>query len=163
VLSTEPSGPGGLAPDSREKSLDVPPRLYRARLVQWAFVLIPLGILAGGAAILFVFNPADHGFYPFCIFYRSTGLLCPGCGSLRSLHQLVHGNLAEAFRYNPLLILSLPLVAYIGVRMVISAFGRKLEPIPIKPAWFLVGLGILVCFGILRNLPFEAFACLRHA
>ena len=53
-------------------------------LVLGAFALLGL------AAVLFFFNPAQSGFYPFCVFHRTTGLLCPGCGSLRALHQLLH-------------------------------------------------------------------------
>ena len=105
------------------------------------------------AAVLFWFNPSEHAFYPFCIFYRTTGLLCPGCGSLRALHQLLHGHFLSAFHLNALLVLSLPVV--IGF-----VFGRYLWRGRRAPfignyarwLWILVAV-VVVGFGIWRNLP----------
>src|SRR5690242_11286080 len=58
--------------------------------------------------VLFYFDPSRYHFYPLCIFHQTTGWLCPGCGSLRACHQLLHGNLSAAFYLNPLFVLSLP-------------------------------------------------------
>lgn len=38
-----------------------------------------------------------------CLFHASTGLLCPGCGTTRSLTALVHGDVAGALSFNPLI------------------------------------------------------------
>src|SRR3954447_20165 len=69
-------------------------------------LLIPAVFI--GLAVLYWFNPAQFGFYPRCALYETTGLLCPGCGSLRAIHQLLHGHLAAAFQLNALLVLGLP-------------------------------------------------------
>ncbi len=50
-------------------------------------------LMALAGIVLFCFDPERCGFYPICIFHQSTGLLCPGCGSLRAMHQLLHGHL----------------------------------------------------------------------
>ena len=34
---------------------------------------------------------------------------CPGCGTQRAIHQLLHGNLAAAFQANAMILLILPL------------------------------------------------------
>src|SRR6266478_6212704 len=68
-------------------------------------------LLIASAAVLYFFNPAQFGFYPICFFYKTTGLLCPGCGTLRALHQLLHGHFEAAFRFNPLMVSSVPIVA----------------------------------------------------
>src|ERR1035438_1340940 len=60
------------------------------------------------ALVLFCFDPRQYHFYPICLFHQTTGLLCPGCGALRAMHQLLHGHLAVAFQFNPMLIVSLP-------------------------------------------------------
>ena len=57
-------------------------------------------------------NPAVSP-YPPCPFYYITGLYCPGCGSSRALHQLLHGNLLMALDLNPLMVLSIPFVLYL--------------------------------------------------
>jgi hypothetical protein len=38
-----------------------------------------------------------------CLFHASTGLLCPGCGTTRSLTALIHGDVVGAFAFNPLI------------------------------------------------------------
>ena len=48
--------------------------------------------------------------------YQLTGLACPGCGSLRALHQLTHGHFGEALRLNPMLVMALPFLFWIVLR-----------------------------------------------
>src|SRR5260370_36721099 len=75
--------------------------------------LVATAIAALAGLILFLFDPNRYPFYPVCAFHKVTGLLCPGCGSLRAMHQLLHRHLAIAFHFNPLLITTLPvLVVY---------------------------------------------------
>jgi uncharacterized protein DUF2752 len=67
-------------------------------------------ILAGTAtgavlallAVVYKFPPAEYGFYPRCMFYAATHWLCPGCGSTRALHALLHFDLRSALHYNAL-------------------------------------------------------------
>jgi hypothetical protein len=130
--------------------------------VRWGGVVLASLAVLSGAAILFRFDPAAHGFYPFCVFYRTTGLLCPGCGSLRAFHHLLHGEWVEAVRYNPLLVASSPLLLWPGVRLVRITLGKQVRPIVIKPSWMWAGLVVLVGFAILRNLPLAPLAWFHH-
>ena len=109
--------------------------------------------------VLYFFEPTHYGFYPQCLLHKWTGLSCPGCGGLRATHQLLHGHLAEAFRFNPLLILLLPLFAWTGLRHLLRYYGGKVFPSPFENAvvgWTLAVIVIL--FGIARNLPFGIFS-----
>jgi len=102
------------------------------------------------ALVLICFDPGHYRFYPQCIFHQTTGLLCPGCGSLRALHQLLCGHLATAFRFNPLLVVGFPLVlgAYAWRR------GRSQRGTFTVPLWWLwLGFALAVAFGVWRNLP----------
>jgi len=121
----------------------------RASLVL-GLVILAFGCLA--AAVLFFFNPGQHGFYPFCLFHRMTGLQCPGCGSLRALHQLLHGNVLEALRLNALLVLSFPLVSWLLARSAAPLFGLRVRPLCIRPAWVWTTFALVAIFGIARNL-----------
>jgi hypothetical protein len=127
-----------------------------------AAVLLLLGAIGAGA-VLFLFNPAQSGFYPYCVLHRSTGLLCPGCGTLRAMHQLLHGELGAAFRCNPLFVLLAPVVA--GVFLYHYWRRRNGQPASpsIRPAWLWCALVVLVVFGVLRNLPFAQTAWLAPA
>jgi hypothetical protein len=122
--------------------------LWRPRLVIPAFVLA-----AGAGAVLYFFNPTQCHFYPFCLFYRTTGLLCPGCGGLRATHQLLHGHLVAAFHCNAVLVMSLPVVGWLAARLVVNKLKGRPASINVCPTWLWVGFALLLVFTIVRNLP----------
>ena len=135
----------------------IPPRYPRA--IPIVPMLVALS-MAGAGAVLFLFNPAQHAFYPFCLFYRSTGLLCPGCGGLRAIHQLLHGHLTAAFRFNSLFVCSLPFIAWLSARRLLAKVRSEATPVLVRPVWLWLGFVVLVTFGVLRNLPFAHAAWL---
>ncbi len=131
----------------------VPPKI--APRTRTSLALLVLGVLAvvAAGAVLFWFNPAQYRLYPFCLFHELTGLNCPGCGGTRALHYLLHGNLVAAFHANALLVISLPLFAWLGVRFAVRAVRGLSAPRKISPAWFWFFLALAVVFTVLRNLP----------
>lgn len=118
---------------------------------------IPLALVG---AVLFFFDPCRYHIYPTCLFHETTGLLCAGCGSTRALHELLHGHLATAFRFNPLLIASLPFLVWIGARQTIRKARNQPAALYIKPKWLWLVLGVLIAFTIVRNIPAMPFASL---
>jgi hypothetical protein len=122
-------------------------------------VFCALLAVVAGFAVLSLFDPAKHSFYPYCLFHRLTGLNCPGCGGLRALHQLSHGHLTAAFRLNALVVLGTPMAVSLGARRLWCwAVGKPQPPFVLRPGWLWLGLVVVIAFGILRNLPFAAFA-----
>lgn len=75
------------------------------RKLYWGVTLL---CLAG--YVYYSFNPSLYAFFPPCPFRTLTGLPCPGCGSQRAIHCLLHLDVVGAFRQNALLVLSLPIV-----------------------------------------------------
>lgn len=73
--------------------------------------------LAGLAALalLFVFDPATHSFYPTCPLHALTGFDCPTCGALRAAHLLLHGHIRAAFVLNPFLFFAVPCAALLAL------------------------------------------------
>ena len=125
-----------------------------------AVVACSLATLAVGA-VLFFFNPATTWFLPSCTFHRLTGLYCPGCGSTRALHCLLHGEFREALRDNALVVLALPIAVAILLAHVVG-----LRPSPAllrKRIWLVLLLSVIVGFGVLRNIPRSPFSCLGPA
>jgi len=111
------------------------------------------GLALAGVSALFLIDPARHEIYP-CLLYTTTGLRCPGCGGLRATHQLLHGHLAAAWALNPLAVLLVPLYAWFSCHIASGLLrGRGLASNTPRPAVIWLGLGGLVLFGILRNLP----------
>ncbi len=120
-----------------------------------------MALAAFGATILYRWNPATAGFYPTCPFLTLTGWYCPGCGSLRAMHQLLHGNLGAAFDLNPLLLMTLPLVAWeLAARLLDRPGWSLLSSASMSPVWVRAMGASLVAFGFLRNLPQYPFTLL---
>lgn len=96
-------------------------RVTAGRRIRGALVIGGIVAAMVGAFILFFFNPETVSFYPRCPFYALTGLKCPGCGTLRGIHALLHFRFVDAFRFNPLMVVSIPLL----VVLLISPRSRK--------------------------------------
>jgi hypothetical protein len=108
--------------------------------------------LAAGATLLIV-DPNQPGHYPTCPFLATTGWYCPGCGSLRAVHDLLHGDLAGALARNPMMVLALPYLLLAAVTWLLRATGRPAPRSTSLPAWVIwLILGGVIAFGVLRNL-----------
>ena len=118
----------------------------------------PLALVAA-AVLLFLVDPARSRFLPVCPTYLLTGLYCPGCGTTRMLHSLLHFHLFEAFDHNVLMFILLPVVGYAGTSAYLAfVVGRPLLPALRIARW--VSILILVAaivFTGLRNLRFPPF------
>lgn len=136
-----------------------PPRIGRSLLTCTIAVLGLLAVAAG--MVLFCFDPSRYHFYPVCFFHQTTGLLCPGCGALRAVHQLLHGHLATAFRFNPVLVVSLPILVWLGGRYGLLKARNQPASFSLRPGWLWMMLAVVLAFSVLRNLPGAPFALLR--
>lgn len=104
--------------------------------------------------LLYWHRPAGQFFYPRCSFHAMTGWWCPGCGGLRSVHELLHGHGLAAVRCNALFVVGAPAwVVWVWWR---RRTGREV----LSPRLFWILFGVVVAFGILRNLPGVPFSWL---
>lgn len=116
------------------------------------------GFGAGALVLLYKVPPTPGSFYPICIFHECTGLYCPGCGATRATFQLLHGHMAAAFGQNPLYVVLVPLIVWWLVRTTTDLAAIRARPPRPRPRivrWILVG--VIICFGIARNLPYKPF------
>lgn len=114
--------------------------------------------IAAASAYLFIFEPGKSGFFPACPFRALTGLNCPGCGSTRGLHALLHGDLVGAFQLNPFMVLALPFLLYALIaytNAVMRGQQIKRNRLDGKYIWMLFA-GILF-FWVFRNTRFYPF------
>jgi flagellar biosynthesis protein FliR len=115
-------------------------------------------LLAVGATYLFFFQPGVNGIFPACPFHTLTGLNCPGCGTTRGLHQLLHGNVGAAFALNPLMVLSLPFLGYSLIAYTrLALTGRPLPQISLSPTFGWLLTIVILGFWVFRNTPFYPF------
>src|SRR5437764_4964358 len=106
-----------------------------------------INVLAGvaavsAAAILYRVDPAMSHLYPRCAFHELTGLQCPGCGTTRALHHLLHGDVAGAFRLNAMLFVAIPFSA-------IATASRRVATHPLT-GW--TALAVTIVWWIGRNV-----------
>ena len=91
---------------------------------------VPAGMLvAAGAAVSYVgvVDPHVPGHYPVCPLRYGTGVWCPGCGGLRSVHSLVHGDVPAALGANALVAVGCAAFAVLWVVWAVRAMqGRSL-------------------------------------
>lgn len=120
----------------------------RKRVKYFILAAVFIGILV----FYYLFNPAEFRFVPKCLFHELTGWYCPGCGSQRMLHALLHGNIADAWHYNALFVALIPILipmVYLELRK--NAHPRayaKMNSLPV----ILTIAGAIVAWGIARNL-----------
>ena len=148
----------------QEQQQQPPPPAAPPRRSAWSLVKLAtlVAVLVAGGWVLYRYDPTRAGFFPPCPFYALTGFYCAGCGSTRCMHQLVHGNLWAAFRFNPLLILFLPMWAYEFVRYVRRTL-RPPPPAPLKyvhPIWIWGMTALIMTYWVARNIPVRPFSWL---
>ena len=119
-------------------------------------LLSPLAVAAAalaGAGYVANVDPNVGGHYPTCPFLAITGWYCPGCGALRAVHALGHGDVMTALARNPFAVVAF---GYIAVTWLLwlrrTVTGRPARWL--APPWVLHGvLGAILAFWFLRNLP----------
>jgi hypothetical protein len=142
----------------RAESPSVPSRIAAPPSLAFFAVVVLVFAILGSGAVLFFFDPAQHGFYPLCLFHALTGWNCPGCGATRSAYQLLHGHLLRALRDNALFVLTLTVLAVRGAWLARQKIRNRPVTPGLSPALLWTFLVVTLVFTVLRNLP--AFAWL---
>lgn len=97
------------------------------------WVAVTLGVLLAGL-ILYLYNPLTAGFYPRCPSKLLTGYDCPGCGSLRAIHSIMHGDMSAAWHYNPAVFFGMVLLGLIAFAAIHrrEAVARRMPSVIIR-------------------------------
>ena len=103
-------------------------------------------------AIYFLGNPSSSAWWLKCPLHALTGWQCPFCGMQRQLHALLHFRIAEAWRLNPVLLLSYP---YLLLLLLISVCPSLLTTLRLSPR-----LRRLLAVGVSDQVLFVFFAAL---
>lgn len=82
----------------------------RDKGIVWSGVIVM--VLAVLAVVYFFVDPMEVRWMPRCIWKVATGTDCPGCGSQRMAHALMHGDLLGAWHANAYALCMLPLIGW---------------------------------------------------
>jgi hypothetical protein len=123
----------------------------------WRSLLAPAGVAAAtvvAVGVLASVDPNEPGHYPTCPLLATTGLWCPGCGSLRAVHALAGGDVPTALQRNPFTVLAVPFLVWAWLRWAGSSWGWLPPRRSAAPAWAVWTLLVAVLgFWVLRNVP----------
>ncbi|WP_349855751.1 DUF2752 domain-containing protein [Bacteroides cellulosilyticus] len=114
---------------------------------------IIIAIFLALAIVYSLFNPEEYQIFPQCPFRQLTGLLCPGCGSQRAIHQLLNGHLFSAIQYNAFLVVTLPWIsAIILFKYFAKNKGEQIIRILLKRSVVNTYLIVLIIWWVYRNV-----------
>ena len=113
-----------------------------------------IGGLALATLALHVRDPHVHGSWGVCPL-AALGVYCPGCGGLRAVNDLTHGDVAAAASSNLAFVLLVPFVVA-GLALWVRARWRgaplRVDPrVAARVTW--AGFAVLLVLAVLRNLP----------
>ena len=122
-------------------------------------LLAPIGtglLVLIGSGYIWAVDPNESGHYPLCPTRALLGIDCPGCGFLRGMHDLLHGDLAGATDHNALLLPLVPAAIVLWVLWIVRSWRGYRDAVTRiqfrrrNQITYLI-LGIVIAFGIIRN------------
>jgi uncharacterized membrane protein len=86
-----------------------------------------------------------------CFLHDRLFLYCPFCGGTRAVEALLHLQLAQAWQYNPMVVLGIFIFIALDVLALIRLLRGK-RKLYLFPAWgWIVAVIAFVLYGVLRN------------
>ena len=124
------------------------------RLARVSGPVLVAGAVLVASVVLHLRDPHRSGSYLFCPWLVLTGTYCPGCGGLRAVHDLTHGDLAAAASSNLLLVVSLPVLLGLWARWLGDRWRGVVHGAHRAGVGGAVALGaVSLGFWVARNLP----------
>ena len=121
-------------------------------------MLLFFGIIA---LLYFTINPSNVNFMPKCPLYATTGIYCPGCGSQRALHDILHLNFKGVIRHNLLFLVGiLVLIYHFTIEGLLFFTNRKVNNLLYHPKTPIILLVLIIIYWVLRNIPIYPFTLL---
>lgn len=113
--------------------------------------------------LYFFIDPEKWKIFPKCPFLALTGLYCPGCGSQRAIHDLLHLRIASSLDHNLLVLPSLILLTFHAWQLYGNrgTNGQSQKILFHQPKTPYVLLIFFLCFAVLRNVPIEVLSFLK--
>lgn len=114
-------------------------------------IIVAAAIIAAAIVltVYYIVDPSTANM-PQCTFKLITGLDCPGCGSQRALHALLHGQITKAIAFNPAVLILIPLGITYAFAEWTDKYPRLRRALLSKPAVYTILL-MLILWTILRN------------
>ena len=117
-----------------------------------ALIIITAVVAIVAAIVYFYFDPSSSRLFPRCLFLETTGVKCPGCGSQRAVHALLHGQVGAAWHYNAMLVVGIPLIVFYLLVSVMQERWQRLYRVLFSRVVLLSLVGLIMLWLVLRNV-----------
>lgn len=119
---------------------------------------LTIGGLAAATLALHVRDPHEKNSWGLCP-SAALGFYCPGCGGLRAVNDLTHGDVGAALSSNLLVTLLIPVVALGLLVWLVDRWQGRTRTIDAGRVTRLTvaGCAVAIAFAVVRNLSFGAW------
>ena len=132
----------------------------QARRTRRAGPLLVAGIVGAASLALHVRDPHASGSWGYCPWKLLTGFDCPGCGTLRAVNDLTHGDLVAAASSNLLFVVAVPIVVALWIGWLRRSWIDAAPSAPgsrrVQVVWIAAFAATLV-FTVVRNTPWGSW------
>ncbi len=120
-------------------------------------------VAAAAGAVIWLGDPTTPGGHlPTCPTKSLLGIVCPGCGSMRMVYSLMHGDLGAAAHYNAVGLVALVLLAWSFTAWCVRLWtGRRWRTWQHFRYSSILVLIVAVAWFVIRNIPVAPFTALR--
>jgi hypothetical protein len=110
-------------------------------------------------AAIWIGDPTTpHGPLPVCPTKALLGIDCPGCGSMRMLYCLMHGNLPAAVRFNALGVAAVVFLVWAYLAWAYGRVtGRRIASWQHHRWSAVLTLSLVLAWFVVRNIPIAPF------
>lgn len=117
-------------------------------------MIAAIALLGVAGYVYYTYDPGMLSLFPRCPFVMATGYECPGCGSQRAIHSLLHLDIKAAFGYNALMLLAIP---YLLLGIYLQFFNGRARHPRLERLFFgrhsaVIVLIIILVYWIGRNI-----------
>ena len=114
--------------------------------------LITITILIIAIEVLYYVSVIIRDGYYECPIKAFTGYDCAGCGGTRMIMSLLHFDIYQAFRWNPFMFVTIPVVSAVSIYQA-YLYVRKTQILKWFSGFLMVYAVSVISFSIIRNIP----------
>ena len=115
-------------------------------------ILLVAALLLVLGLVYYALDPSSSTLFPRCTFLSLTGYKCPGCGSQRFIHSMLHGDITQALHYNAYLMGALPIIAIYLLNDYTKLFPQWVDDILKHPVTITALVVSMIVWSVLRNI-----------
>ena len=137
----------------------LPSPVPRTRRQRVSGPLLLAGGVLGASVLLHLRDPHQGGAWGYCPWLLLTGTYCPGCGGLRAVNDLTHGDVAAAASSNLLLVTAIPFLVLAWGRTTLDRWHGRVRQVAARRHVVLAVslLVVALVFAVVRNTPAGAW------